>query len=171
MHSFAFWPTCIVLVVASFTDLRTHRIPNWLVFPFFLAGVATSWWLHGMGGIGRSLDGLLLGILIYGLFFLMGGIGAGDVKLCAAIGAWIGPEQLFMAMVVAGIAGGIMVVFWALLGGFAEELFTGTSNFIFGWRSRGTLRDPALVLSNPLKRRMPYAPAIAIGTIFSFFAG
>ena len=43
----------------------------------------------------------------------MGGMGAGDVKLCAAIGAWIGPSQLFIALVLTGLVGGAMALVWA----------------------------------------------------------
>jgi prepilin peptidase CpaA len=100
----------------------------------------------------------------------MGGMGAGDVKLCAAIGAWIGPDQLFIALVITGMAGGFMVLIWAAFSGFLKDLFSGTGNLLFGARERGQLRDPDLVLANPLKRKMPYAPAIAIGTLISFFA-
>jgi prepilin peptidase CpaA len=56
------------------------------------------------------------------------------------------------------------------VGGFFKELLTGTGDLLFGWKRRGTVRDPEAVLANPLKRRIPYAPAIAIGTLFSFFA-
>ncbi len=170
MHSFAWWPTVAVLSVATFTDLRSRRIPNWLVLPFLVAGFAVSGWLHGWHGIGQSLAGSALGLLIYGFLFWMGGMGAGDVKLCTAIGAWIGPWQLFVALVITGMAGGLMVLCWAALGGFLKELFTGASDLAFGWKKRGGLRDPELVLSNPLRRKMPYAPAIAIGTLMSFFA-
>jgi prepilin peptidase CpaA len=148
--SFAWWPTVIVLAVATFTDLRNRRIPNWLVLPFLVLGIAASGWLQGWHGIGQSFAGLGLGLLIYGFLFWMGGMGAGDVKLCAAIGAWIGPNQLFIALVVTAMAGGIMVLCWALVGGFFKDLFTGKGNH--------------------LKRKMPYAPAIAVGTLISFFA-
>jgi prepilin peptidase CpaA len=170
MHSFAWWPTLIVLAVATFTDLRNRRIPNWLVLPFLLAGIVVSGWLHGWHGVGQSFAGMGLGLLIYGFLFWMGGMGAGDVKLCAAIGAWIGPDQLFIALVITGMAGGFMVLCWAAFGGFLKELFTGTGSLLFGARERGQLRDPELVIANPLKRKMPYAPAIAIGTLISFFA-
>jgi prepilin peptidase CpaA len=170
MNSFAWWPTLIVLAVATFTDLRNRRIPNWLVLPFMLAGIAVSGWLHGWHGIGQSFAGLGLGVLIYGFLFWLGGMGAGDVKLCAAIGAWIGPNQLFIALVITAMAGGIMVVCWAAFGGFLKDLFTGAGSVVFGWKERGMHRDPDLVLSNPLKRKMPYAPAIAIGTLISFFS-
>jgi len=170
MHSFAWWPTLIVLAVATFTDLRSRRIPNWLVLPFLLAGVAVSGWRHGWHGIGQSFEGIGLALLIYGVLFWMGGMGAGDVKLCAAIGAWIGPGQFFIALVITGLAGGIMALGWAAWGGFLKELLTGSSDLVFAWRKNGMHRDPDLVLSNPRTRKMPYAPAIAIGTLLSFFA-
>ncbi len=54
MHSFAWWPTVIVLGVATFTDLRSRRIPNWLVFPFLGCGIVVSGWLHGWHGVGAK---------------------------------------------------------------------------------------------------------------------
>ncbi len=170
MHSFAWWPTFAVLGVATFTDLRSRRIPNWLVLPFLLAGIVISVWTQGWHGLGQSLEGALLGLVVYGVLFWMGGMGAGDVKLCAAIGAWVGPQQLILALVITGMVGGVMVFCWAVLGGFVKELFTGASNLTFGWKDRGGVCDPEMAISNPLKRKMPYAPAIAIGTLISFFA-
>jgi prepilin peptidase CpaA len=173
MHSFAWWPTLIVLTVATFTDLRSRRIPNWLVFPFLLAGIVASpfrsdWHGNSYGfgwyGLGQSFAGIGVGLLIYGVMFWMGGMGAGDVKLCAAIGAWIGPAQLLFGVVVTGIAGGIMVFCWAIFGGFFFDLFKGPG------KQRGVTVSLEPVRVNPLKRKMPYAPAIAVGTLFSFFS-
>jgi prepilin peptidase CpaA len=170
MHSIAWWPTLIVLTVATFTDLRSRRIPNWLVLPFMLAGICVSGWLHGLSGIGKSLSGLALGAVFLGILCLMGGMGMGDVKLCAAIGAWIGPMQLLFALVITSMAGGIMALCWAAAGGFLGELFEGAGDLVFGFAKRGLRPHPDLVLSNPLTRKMPYAPAIAVGTIVSFFS-
>jgi prepilin peptidase CpaA len=170
MHSIAWWPTLIVLGIATFTDLRCRRIPNWLVLPFLLLGVLVSAWTHGWHGVGQSLEGIGLGALLFGVLCWMGGMGMGDVKLCAAIGAWIGPGQLLTALVLTGIAGGIMAVAWAIGGGFLGELFDGAGDLVSGFRKRGLTPHPELVLDNPLTRKMPYAPAIAIGTLVSFFS-
>jgi len=178
MHSVAWWPTLIVLAVAAYTDLRTQRIPNWLVFPFLFAGILAAPLRHDWPGVhqsiwhglGQSLSGMAIGLLIFGLLFWMGGMGAGDVKLMAAVGAWIGPAQLSIALVVTAMAGGLMVLGWAVCGGFLKELFTGAGDLLFGWKRRGMHGDPELVLSNPMKRKISYAPAIAIGTLMSFFA-
>jgi prepilin peptidase CpaA len=173
MHSFAWWPTLIVLTVATFTDLRSRRIPNWLVFPFLLAGIAVSpwrpdWQSSGLGfgwhALGQSFAGMGVGLLIYGVMFWMGGMGAGDVKLCAAIGAWIGPAQLLLGVVVTGITGGIMVFCWAIAGGFFLDLFRRPV------KQNEEKSESEPVRMNPLKRKMPYAPAIAVGTLFSFFS-
>ncbi|MGC1784080.1 MAG: A24 family peptidase [Acidobacteriaceae bacterium] len=170
MHSIAWWPTVIVLVIATVTDLRSCRIPNWLVLPFLAAGLAVAAWTHGWHGIEQSLLGFGLGALIFGFFCWIGGMGMGDVKLCAAIGVWIGPSQLMLALIITGLAGGVMALCWAIGGGFAGELFKGTGDLILGIKKRGIRPHPELILDNPLTRKMPYAPAIAIGTLVSFFS-
>jgi prepilin peptidase CpaA len=83
----------------------------------------------------------------------------------------VGPSQLFFALVITGMVGGVMALCWAAFGGFLKELFTGASGLIFSWKDKGGVRDPEMNLGNPKLRKMPYAPAIAIGTLISFFAG
>ena len=170
MHSFALWPTLAVLAVATVTDIRSRKIPNWLVFPFLLAGLVVPVWLHGWQGLTQSLEGLGLAVLIYGILFWLGGMGMGDVKLMAAIGAWIGPSQLVTAMVLIAITGGVMAVGWAIAGGFVGELLDGTGSLLAGFKGRGLTPNPEFVLANPKRRKLPYAPAIAIGTLISFFS-
>jgi prepilin peptidase CpaA len=165
VHSIAWWPTVVVLGAATYTDVRSRRIPNWLVFPFLGMGVLVSLF-HGWHGLGQSLSGAGLGLLLFGIFFMAGGMGAGDVKLCAAIGAWIGPSQLLIALVLTALVGGVMALGWAMWGGFLGELFRHTGDLVMGSKEE---RSEA-VLENPRRRRMPYAPAIAIGTLMSFLA-
>jgi prepilin peptidase CpaA len=170
MHSIAWWPTLIVVAIATFTDLRTRRIPNWLVLPFLLAGFVVSGLLHGAPGVRQSLGGFAVGALLFGLLCWLGGMGMGDVKLCAAIGVWIGPSQMLLALVLTGIVGGVMALCWAVAGGFLRDLLGSTGDLVMGLGRRGLRPHPELVLTNPLTRKMPYAPAIAIGTLISFFS-
>jgi prepilin peptidase CpaA len=187
MRSFAWWPTLIVLAVATFTDLRYRRIPNWLVLPFLLAGIAVSPWRadwgdihqgfswHGLGqfswhGLGQSFAGLGLGLLIFGFLFWLGGMGGGDVKLCTALGAWLGPVQMFWAVFFTSLVGGIMVLCWIAYRKVFKKLLLVAGDLVFGAKRNGIGREPESSLADLLKRKMPYAPAIAMGTLMSFFA-
>lgn len=170
MHSIAWWPTLGALAVATVTDLRSRKIPNWLVFPFMGLGLGVSGWVYGWHGLLKSFEGLALGLAVFGLLGFLGGMGMGDVKLVAGIGAWVGPSQLILAMVLTAVAGGLMALCWAAAGGFMGELFSGAGELVFGIKNRGLQPHPDLVLSNPATRKMPYAPAIALGTLVSFFS-
>jgi prepilin peptidase CpaA len=88
-------------------------------------------------------------------------MGAGDVKLCAAVGAWIGPSQLLIALVMTSLIGGVMALGWAIAGGFLKQVLLGAAGLVVG-------RRKGLTLANPAARKMPFAPAIALGTILSF---
>jgi prepilin peptidase CpaA len=77
------------------------------------------------------------------------------------VGAWIGPSQLLVALVMTSLIGGVMALVWAITGGFLYELLRGTAGLVVG-------RRKGLTLANAAARKMPYAPAIALGTILSF---
>jgi len=170
MHTWAWWPTIVVVIVATITDVRSRRIPNWLVFPFFVLGLLVAIYTRGWAGVWQGLTGFALGALICGVLAFLGGMGMGDVKLCAAIGLWIGPGQLVTALVLTGIAGGVMALAWALMGGFFRSTLDNIIDLIRHMGRRGLRPHPQLTISNPGARKMPYAPAIAIGTLMSFFA-
>jgi prepilin peptidase CpaA len=168
MYSFAWWTIVVALAIATTVDLRSRRIPNWLVLPLLVLGVAAS--LSDLTSVSfmESLQGVGVAALIGGVLCWLRGMGAGDLKLAAAIGAWIGPGQLILALVVTGIAGGIMAVLWAAYHRRLDECFLGTGDMLASWRT-GVRPQSAFSLDNPQKLTMPYAPAIAAGTLFSFF--
>jgi prepilin peptidase CpaA len=170
MNSIAWWPTLIVLAIVTWTDLRSRRVPNYVVLPYLLAGFAVSASLHGLHGFTTSMAGFAVGAVFFGILAVMGGMGMGDVKLCAAIGVWIGPSQMLLALVLTGFTGALLAICWAIKGGFVGEMLSGTGDLLFGWKGRGLRPHPDLVLENPRSRKMPYAPAIAVGTLISFFS-
>jgi prepilin peptidase CpaA len=170
MHSIAFWPTFVTVLIAAITDLRSRRIPNWLIISSLIAAFGTALAVHGLSGLGRGLAGAALGGAVLGVLYLLGGMGMGDVKLCAAVGAWVGVSQLLMALVVMGVAGGVMALIYAASRGFLKQTFQGAGELVRGFGRRGLRAHPELTLDTPGARSIPYAPAIAIGTIFSFLA-
>jgi len=84
----------ILLTLACFTDLRTRRIPNVLTFSAAAGALLFHLATGGWSAAGSSLAGLFLGALLFFPMFALRGMGAGDVKLLAAIGAWLGPGQV-----------------------------------------------------------------------------
>ncbi|MDH4300622.1 MAG: A24 family peptidase [Nitrospira sp.] len=100
----------IILVIAVVFDLRSSRIPNWLTFPAMSVALAGHAWMGGVDGALFSLAGLGIGLGLFFLIYLVGGIGAGDVKLMAAIGSFVGVNGVLTCACLAGIAGGVYAI-------------------------------------------------------------
>ena len=169
MNSIVWWATASLVLVAAVWDVRTRRIPNRLVLPFLVAGLVFSAGWHGMAGFARSMEGIGLAVGTVGVICWLRGMGMGDLKLCAAVGAWIGFTQLAVALVITAMAGGAIAIVWAAQHRALGESFDGAADLAFGVVRRGFRPHPVLVLDHPRALRIPYAPAIAIGTLFSFF--
>src|SRR4051812_32604472 len=93
-------PMLALLVWAAVTDWSSRRIPNWLTFTLALSGVAQAAFGTGPVGLRPSLSGLALGFALTFIYFALGAMCAGDVKLLAGVGAWLGPwgtAQVFLA--------------------------------------------------------------------------
>lgn len=106
-------PLCLALWM-GWQDMRTNRIPNYLTYGGALAGLGYQAWLNGWTGLADGLLGLGLGFGLLIFFYWKGGLGAGDVKALAALGAWLGPLQsvyLFFYMAISGVAL-IVIVLW-----------------------------------------------------------
>ena len=84
--------TIVLVVIAAGWDLATRRIPNVLTFGAALAGFFVHGYIAGWSGAESSLAGWAVGVLFFFPMFALGGMGAGDVKLLAAVGAWLGPS-------------------------------------------------------------------------------
>ena len=91
-------------LVASITDVAKFKVFNLLTVPCFVAGVIFGVAMHGWPGLWFSLGGAFLGFGILLIPYLMGGLGAGDVKFVMAIGAWVGPGFLIPAIIIGCIA-------------------------------------------------------------------
>lgn len=162
------WSIFVVLGIATVWDLATRRIPNWLVLPFLAAGLGMSVWQQGWKGLEISLGGMLVAALMVGPICWLRGMGMGDLKLCAGIGAWIGPGAVFFALVMTAIAGGLIGVCYAAWRGALGRSLDNTGNLLASG-FRGAPRQSAS-LDNAAGLSIPYAPAIAIGTVFAYFA-
>ena len=105
------WPSLLavlLVLVGAYTDLRWRRLPNWLTLGGALAALLLQLALRGPAGGLDSLLGWGLGVLLLFIPFALRGMGAGDVKLLAAVGASRGPAFVFVAFLLIALLGGLL---------------------------------------------------------------
>ena len=138
--------------LATVEDLRSRTISNWLCLAGLVAGLAAHTALAGWSGLGDSLLGAVIGFAVFLIFYLLGGMGGGDIKLMAAFGAILGKGQIGQAAVLAAIVGALMALVFVAY----KKVRQMAQNNAGG--STGALR----------KESIPYAPAISLGVLISF---
>jgi prepilin peptidase CpaA len=97
-------------ILAAYFDVTRRRIPNWISGSILAYGIAGHVWIGGWTGLVVSVAGLAVGGGILMVLYLIGGMGAGDVKLLAAIGSVIGPYSVFLVLILASLVGGVLAV-------------------------------------------------------------
>src|SRR4051794_15183540 len=97
----------VVAVAAGVTDILWRKIPNWLALAAVIAGFAVRYYVGGTPGLITAAKGLGLAFLIYFPLWLLRAMGAGDVKLMAALGAIAGPGHWLLIFLAAGILGAV----------------------------------------------------------------
>jgi len=100
----------MLVAVAAAHDLRSRRIPNWLTMSGAAVGFGLHCWYGGWSGALASLEGAALGLGMFIVFFLAGGMGAGDVKLFGAVGSFVGPQALVLVFIFTALLGGLAAV-------------------------------------------------------------
>lgn len=150
---------------ACVCDLRTRRIPNLLTFGGAALAVAYSIWAAGLPGLVTSLGGWITGTALFLPMFLLGGMGAGDVKLAACIGAWLGPLPALFVALYSAIAGGVMALGVALMTGYFKRMVGNVWLLLAHWRVAGIRPLPELTLEGSRGPRLPFALPIAAGAI------
>ncbi len=148
--------------VAAFWDLRSKRIPNWLTFPAIALGIILNTALSGAAGLWAGILGAVVGTALLIVPFAMGGMGAGDVKMLAAVGAIGGPQMVFHSFIYGAIAGGLIAA--ALLAG-RFYLFSGRA--VPGAGGAAGEAGKARVRARA-RETFPYGVAIFAGTVATY---
>jgi prepilin peptidase CpaA len=120
-------PLLVLLVLAAGWDLRERRIPNWITLLLIVSGFARCCILRGTPGPGTAALGMLAGAAIPFALFAIGALGAGDVKLMAGVGAWVGPVPALAVFLIAGVVGMVVVLAQAGLQGRTALLFRNSA--------------------------------------------
>ena len=163
-------PLAIALWIA-WGDLRTYRIPNYLTLGATLAGLLYQAAFHGFSGVGSGLLGLALGFFLMFPFYLLGGMGAGDVKALAALGVWLGPGLTLMLFFYMAIAGGFMALGVLIYKGILWAKIRQGWSYLVSWiLFRPVGLSPGAAPEAEVKG-LPYGVAIALGMVALFWRG
>jgi prepilin peptidase CpaA len=150
------WISAIVGVAAIVDDVSRRQISNWIPASAFVAGVVLQTIQGGWRGTGAALLGTITGAAVFLIFYLMGGMGGGDVKLMAGFGAVLGWKQLLEAALWTAGCGGLMAAV-VIAAGYVRQIWKKSSSVEAGLDSRRNVRANSI----------PYAPAIAAGVWLS----
>jgi prepilin peptidase CpaA len=164
------WLLSGVLVVAAVIDGWKLKVPNWITLPLIISGWVYGTACFGWQGLGWSVVGTALGLGLLLPAYAIGGMGAGDVKLLAGVGAWVGATATLYAFCVSAIFGGIIAVTMVVLtrtwGQHARQFWAILSEI-------AVVRDPGALATSAAQRKssmmlLPYGIPIALGTITYF---
>jgi prepilin peptidase CpaA len=159
----------VLAIVAAAWDLRTRKIPNVLTFGAALAAVLVHGYLEGWNGLGLSLAGWAAGLALFLPFFALGGLGAGDVKLLAAVGACLGPLPAVWVALYTSIAGGVMALAVASYSGYLRQAFVNLWCVVMYWRLEGPRPVPEMTLTTHKGPRLAYAVPVLAGVMLTLW--
>ena len=169
------WPIKLVsaiLILAAWVDGKELKVLNWITFPMVLSGLVYSAVIGD--GISAGLLGMCCGLLCLLPLYSVGGMGAGDVKLMAGIGAWVGWEITFYSFCVSVIVGAIMAVIMVASRGAWKKHYEQFLMILSEW---SVIKNPYELSKIAAERKptmflLPYGIPICIGTIGYFmYAG
>ncbi len=160
----------IVLSMSLFTDLKDNKIKNIVVYPFMLIGFILNIINNGITGGLSSIYGILIPILLLMILFIMGALGAGDIKLFSAIGAIKGDSFIIKTMVASFLCGGILAIIFMLFRKNGRERLVYLITYIGLIFLTGDI-IPYTNKSNNKANKFPFALAIFSGGIITLFLG
>jgi prepilin peptidase CpaA len=158
-----------ISVVACVVDVRTRRIPNVLTFGAALGGILVQFLSGGLPGALAATGGWLVGTLLFLPFFALRGMGGGDVKLLAGLGAWLGPGDTLWLAAYSALAGGVLGVMVALARGYLQTALRNLFVMFAYWRSVGIRPVPNFTLDTAKTPRLAYAIPIFAGTVMTLW--
>ena len=155
----------VVGLIGCITDVRTRRIPNVLTFGAAFAAVVFHSTYAGLSGLQTAVAGWLVGTALFLPFFLLRGMGGGDVKLLAALGAWLGPGAVLWLAVYSSLAGGVMAVAVALRSKYLGTALRNVRALLTSWLLAGPRAVATLTLEQGEGPRLAYALPVFVGTV------
>ena len=150
-------------LIGAVCDVRSRRIPNWLTGTAIGLGLGMHCLLQGWIAFATAALAGAIGGGVFLLFYLGGGMGAGDVKLMAGVSVLVGLSHVGEVLIATALLGGVFAVALAVAKGQLKAVLGNIVRIFFHHGQTGLTPHPELNLTNPLTLRLPYGIAIAAG--------
>jgi prepilin peptidase CpaA len=154
---------------ACVTDIRSRRIPNVLTFGAAGAAVVFHTVATGSAGLLAAIAGWFIGALIMFVPFALRGLGGGDVKLVAALGAWLGPGNAVWLALYTGVAGFVMALMVASYCGYLRKACSNVWFLLQHWTVNGIRPLEDVSLEGSSGPRLAYALPIFAGLVMAIW--
>ncbi|GAC1445517.1 MAG: prepilin peptidase [Chloroflexota bacterium] len=151
-------------LIGAAYDMQSRRVPNFLTAPALILGLALHASVGGWHDLGAAALGALISGGIFFVLFLAGGMGAGDVKLIAAVACIAGLPQVASLLILTALAGGVMALALVLVRQRFRQTVSNVGALFTHHRLHGLEPHPELNVENKNNLRLPYAVAIAAGS-------
>jgi prepilin peptidase CpaA len=152
-------------LVVTYYDVRYRRIPNTFVLATLATGLAVNAFAGGLSGALVSLGGCAIGFVLMFMLHVFGAMGAGDVKLFAAIGSVVGSSLVLPTFFVVVLTGGVLGVVTMLRAGAVRATLHNTLMLLLGllpgWKM------PRVAVPADRRKTIPYGVAITFGSLIS----
>lgn len=159
----------VIALFGAIFDIRSARIPNLLTYSAMSSALVLRFAFLGGRGLLDGCLGLLIGGGTFFLLFVIHAMGGGDVKLMAAVGAWVGLRDVGHALLASALCGGVMAIGYMIVLRRFRSTLTNVASLIRFHAVMGAETHPEVNLSNPSAVRMPYGVAIALGSLSLVF--
>jgi prepilin peptidase CpaA len=154
-----------VAFVGAVTDVRSARIPNRLTYSALVGALGLRAVVLGLPGLKSGAAGMLVAGGLFLLLFVLGAMGGGDMKLMAAVGAWVGSTQVMTLILAAALAGGTLAIGRIIFRNMLGETLRNTIRLISHCLTSGLQPHPELNVQSPGSQRVPFGVAIAVGAL------
>ena len=169
MFTFTTGAALIVGAAACATDLHSRRIPNWLTFGASAGALGFHYLTAGQDGVVHAMGGWVIGLVLFMPMFLLGGMGAGDVKLLAALGAWLGPGYATLLAMYSSLAGGLIAVPMAMRHNYLGTAFKNIGSLARFWWYCGVRPLRRVSLESSAAPRLAYAVPMFLGLVIALW--
>lgn len=166
MERYFFIGAVLVASLGAITDVRSARLPNRLTYSALIVALVLRTAMMGWTGMKSGAIGIGIAGGLFCVLYAIGAMGGGDMKMMAAVGAWVGSAHILTVLIAIALAGGVLALVSMIFNKNLIETVRNTVRLVLYRFTSGLQPHPDMNVQAPGSRRVPFGVAIAMGTLF-----